>query len=128
MLCYLELSEFSFFYTVQLSDEINSLLSFLIILCEAAVIGLILQFLLEINQFLYKASSQNDQFPILTKRENEVVTVLTQGKNNKDIARYLFIEECTVKNHLQSIYEKLQVKTRLELMKKITGNPHFLIK
>jgi len=51
----------------------------------------------------------------LTPRENEIVTLVTQGYRNKEIAEKLSISEQTVKNHLQNIYDKLGVSDRLEL-------------
>ena len=51
----------------------------------------------------------------LTPREREVVQLLVQGLRNRDIADRLFLSEQTVKNHLNSIFGKLQVRDRLEL-------------
>jgi DNA-binding NarL/FixJ family response regulator len=48
----------------------------------------------------------------LTKREREVVSMLERGLSNKQIARALTIELATVKNHVHSILEKLEVETR----------------
>ena len=52
---------------------------------------------------------------LLTPREAEIVTLVTQGFRNKEIAEKLSISEQTVKNHLQNIYDKLGVSDRLEL-------------
>jgi len=52
---------------------------------------------------------------LLTTRELEVVTLVTQGLRNKEIAKSLSIHEQTVKNHLHNIYDKLGVSDRLEL-------------
>jgi len=53
----------------------------------------------------------------LTEREREIVGIAaTQaGANAKAIAEMLFISEHTLRNHLTSIYDKLQVANRLEL-------------
>ena len=53
----------------------------------------------------------------LTEREREIVTIAaTQaGANARAIAEMLFISEHTLRNHLTSIYDKLQVANRLEL-------------
>lgn len=45
----------------------------------------------------------------LTKRENEVVTLIAQGTPRKELAKSLFISENTLKNHLNSIYAKMKV-------------------
>lgn len=50
----------------------------------------------------------------LTKREQEVLRFLASGGTNKEIAQSLFISERTVKSHLDSIFRKLQVTSRLK--------------
>jgi two-component system nitrate/nitrite response regulator NarL len=53
----------------------------------------------------------------LTEREREIVAIsaIHAGANAKAIAEMLYISEHTLRNHLTSIYDKLQVATRLEL-------------
>jgi DNA-binding NarL/FixJ family response regulator len=51
----------------------------------------------------------------LTSRELEVVTLITEGCTNKDIASTFGISEETVKRHLTNIFNKLGVGNRLEL-------------
>ncbi len=50
----------------------------------------------------------------LTPREQEVLSLLTKGCTNKEIAQDLFISEKTVKTHLSNIFRKLKVTRRLE--------------
>lgn len=50
----------------------------------------------------------------LTKREYEVLTLIAEGLNNKDIAEKLYISEKTVKNHVSSIFKKLEVNDRIQ--------------
>jgi two-component system nitrate/nitrite response regulator NarL len=52
----------------------------------------------------------------LTSRELEVIGSLAQGRRNKEIAERLFISEKTVRHYLTSIFQKLEVSDRLELM------------
>jgi two-component system nitrate/nitrite response regulator NarL len=52
----------------------------------------------------------------LTPREKTIISCLTQGWRNRDIAKHLTITEQTVKNHLRSIYDKVGVSDRLELV------------
>jgi DNA-binding NarL/FixJ family response regulator len=51
--------------------------------------------------------------PRLTDREMEVLRLVAEGDNNRDIARKLFISENTVKNHIRNILEKLHLHNRL---------------
>ena len=44
----------------------------------------------------------------LTRRKHEIVSLMTQGLSNKEIARQLRIQDATVKNHIHSILAKLQ--------------------
>lgn len=50
----------------------------------------------------------------LTKRENEVLIQIANGLSNKEIANSLNICERTVKNHLFSIYRKIDVSDRTQ--------------
>lgn len=52
----------------------------------------------------------------LTVRELDVLRLVYEGKNNPEIAEELFISRNTVKKHLQSIYEKTGVNSRMELV------------
>ena len=52
----------------------------------------------------------------LTEREREVITLIAEGLKNKQIADRLFISQTTVTHHLSSIYAKLGVSDRLELV------------
>ena len=50
----------------------------------------------------------------LTPRELEVLALLAQGKENKEIAAELGLKSTTVRGHLESIYLKLDVTNRVE--------------
>ncbi len=50
----------------------------------------------------------------LTKREYEILTLIADGLNNKEIANTLFISEKTVKNHVSNIFKKIKVKDRTQ--------------
>lgn len=52
----------------------------------------------------------------LTPREREVIALVSEGLKNKLIGERLFISETTVTHHLSSIYSKLGVSDRLELV------------
>lgn len=50
----------------------------------------------------------------LTKREYEVIRLISRGYNNKEIAVELFISEKTVKNHVSNIFKKIKVTDRTQ--------------
>jgi len=62
----------------------------------------------------------------LTVRERDVITLIGEGRRNKAIGERLFISEKTVRHYLTSIYDKLELDDRLELM--IFAYQHVLAK
>ena len=54
----------------------------------------------------------------LTRREEEVIAVLIQGKSNEEIGENLHVSINTVRTHLSSCYKKMKVKIRTELVVK----------
>jgi DNA-binding NarL/FixJ family response regulator len=52
----------------------------------------------------------------LTERERDVIAVIGEGLKNRQIAERLFISETTVRHHLSSIFDKLGVSDRFELL------------
>jgi DNA-binding NarL/FixJ family response regulator len=53
-------------------------------------------------------------FPELTDREREVLTLIAQGHTNAAIAERLVLSPKTVRNHVSTIFSKLQVASRAE--------------
>lgn len=51
----------------------------------------------------------------LTARENEILTLIIEGKNNNEIAKQLRLAQGTVKNYVSSILEKCEARNRTEL-------------
>lgn len=51
----------------------------------------------------------------LTDRQKEVYDLIISGKTNKEIMTELFIEQSTLKSHINQIYGKLNIKSRSEL-------------
>ena len=60
----------------------------------------------------------NDYFQDLSRREQEVLEQLAKGYRYQEIADKLFVSIETVRTHIRNIYEKLQVNTRVEALKK----------
>jgi DNA-binding NarL/FixJ family response regulator len=58
--------------------------------------------------------SRRGPAPALTRREAEILELLGEGLSNKEIARRLCIQVATVKNHVHSILDKLNVRRRGE--------------
>lgn len=63
-------------------------------------------------------AGKHQNHPILTalsEREREVALCVARGESNKEIARQLNLAERTIKAHLTSVFEKLNVRDRLQL-------------
>lgn len=61
----------------------------------------------------------NALFIELTSRQKEVYELILSEKTNKEIMADLFIEQSTLKTHINQIYKKLNVKSRKELKSKL---------
>jgi DNA-binding NarL/FixJ family response regulator len=51
----------------------------------------------------------------MTKREKEVIALLSEGMSNKEIGQKMHISTYTIKSHIHNIMEKLALHTRLEI-------------
>jgi RNA polymerase sigma factor (sigma-70 family) len=60
----------------------------------------------------------NEYFQTLSRREQEILEHLSKGYRYKEIADKLFVSIETVRTHIRNIYEKLQVNSRVEALKK----------
>jgi DNA-binding CsgD family transcriptional regulator len=68
----------------------------------------------EVRRRLATASAEfdPDALTALTPRECEVMRCVADGLTNQDIAAALVVELCTVRKHLEHVYEKLRVHSR----------------
>lgn len=62
--------------------------------------------------------SQHDTLSLLSKREVDVLLLLSEGGSNQEIADTLFISLNTAKTHISNIYQKLNAKRRTQAVKK----------
>ena len=120
------------------ADTVESVLSVflikLIIRLRPLMIGLIYKFIFQIikqiteKKYLEEAGAHADKkseflevhstldFSLLSRREIEVARLAAKGYTNAQIAETLFISTETVKSHMNSIFEKLGISSRKELM------------
>lgn len=63
-----------------------------------------------------QANPEFEKIKSLTAREREVIELLAEGLRNKQIGERLFISETTVRHHLSSIFAKLGLRSRFELI------------
>ncbi|MDQ0194779.1 response regulator transcription factor [Paenibacillus wynnii] len=63
-----------------------------------------------------QGSNENDPYKILSTRETEILPLIAKGYGNKEIAEKLFVSVKTVEAHKAKIMEKLQLKSRPELV------------
>jgi len=79
---------------------------------------------LTLGSLIFQMSSQEKEsvdprtrkIASLTERERQVIALIAEGLKNRQIAERLFISHVTVTHHLSSIYGKLGVSDRLELV------------
>lgn len=67
-----------------------------------------------LNHYLIHKDEDKEKLSSLTKREVEVLIEVAKGNFNRDIALHLNISERTVKNHMVSIFKKIDVADRTQ--------------
>ena len=94
---------------------------YLLLLGMGVCIGLLSLWIIRLKQQLKSKSFQiNSEIKAatlakqLTRKEKEILKLISLGKSNKEIASELFVELSTVKTHINKIYSKLNVKNREE--------------
>jgi len=73
------------------------------------------------NKSAIENNIERKPLSVLSKRENEILVLLSKGLIYKEIAANLFIEPETVRKHVYHIYEKLHVNNRVEAINKFFG-------
>lgn len=118
-LFFLELTQYSFFDGIKLTSFHINLIHYFAIGTTFLLIVVSILFSL-----IFKPGEKESSVDIgrqlmekkLTSREIEITTLLLTGKSNKDIAAVLFVEDSTIKSHLKSIFKKMKVNNRNQLM------------
>ena len=63
-----------------------------------------------------RRSDAEDALAALSAREREVALLVAEGLGNLDIADRLFVTESTIKKHVHTVYDKLGIRTRPQLV------------
>ena len=77
------------------------------------------------NEIVHIPASNDGQDRItehLTERETEILSLLSKGLKNREIAEKIFLSPTTIKKHIYNIYQKLDVHSRIEVVTKAREN------
>jgi DNA-binding NarL/FixJ family response regulator len=77
-----------------------------------------------VESVLKSGTGVPDHATQLTKREREVVDLISKGMSNKEIAQELHIATFTVKSHVHKVLEKLELTTRLQIAAFVRDESH----
>jgi DNA-binding NarL/FixJ family response regulator len=67
---------------------------------------------------VFSAGGATARFPELTAREREILDLVARGRSNAEIAEQLVLSTKTVRNHVSSIFTKIQVVDRAQAIVK----------
>lgn len=81
---------------------------------EAGAEALMTKFLSMTNVVSLVRSAGNGEAPRVTEREAEILQLVATGYSTREVGKHLFISEKTVRNHLASVFRKLDVRNRTE--------------
>lgn len=76
-----------------------------------------------VDAFQLKSNIAKDEdcLQLLTKREKEILEMLSKGMQYREISEHIYIAQETVRKHVYHIYEKLHVSNRVEAVNKFFG-------
>ena len=83
-----------------------------------AVVCIVVGFALAAKLGSSRPGKEGGITPDLTRREREVLQLLTQGLSNAEIAEKLFLSLSTVKTHVSTLFVKMEVKNRTQALEK----------
>lgn len=75
----------------------------------------------KVTKFFNSLPDSSNELDLLTDRERDILHHIAQGRSDKQIGDKLTISVNTVRNHVASIYQKLQVHSRMEAATKYLG-------
>lgn len=81
-----------------------------------AGLGLLLLILILTGLYIWKGKMNTNPYADLTVQERRVFDLLREGRSNKEIAEEFSVSVSTVKSHVNSIFSKLGVKSRRDIM------------
>jgi DNA-binding NarL/FixJ family response regulator len=58
----------------------------------------------------------------LTPREKQILQLMAEGLSNKEIAQQLYLQPQTVKNYVHPVLQKLNLRSRLDLIRSLRSN------
>jgi DNA-binding NarL/FixJ family response regulator len=76
-----------------------------------------------INATPGRADEHGSRLSKLTDREREVISYVCRGLTNREVGQRLFISETTVRHHLTTIFDKLKLRNRFELIDFLHRHP-----
>lgn len=76
----------------------------------------------EVQEIMLRPSTNNFELPRLTKREQQILKSISEGKTSAEIAENLFISIITVETHRRNLLQKFKAKNMIELVKIATQN------
>lgn len=76
----------------------------------------------EVQEIMLRPSANNFELPRLTKREQQILKSISEGKTSAEIADNLFISIITVETHRRNLLQKFKAKNMIELVKIATEN------
>lgn len=76
----------------------------------------------KLTEYFHKNKRSDSKIEELCKRENQILKLIADGYQYKDIAGMCGIRFNTVRTHVKNIYEKLDVKNKIEAINKLKEN------
>lgn len=73
---------------------------------------------LVVGSFTGGGDDKESEMPVLTPRENSILSLLADGYGCKEISEQLFVSINTIRTHLYHIYDKLHVRNRVQAVNK----------